>query len=129
MSSQPSTWAPPATRFFCPVSRCDWTHDDPGPVLPAYAADPAALSLAHALEMESVIREHLETHPLIEWARELAKARSEKDAQARGVSLTVAVLLRRLGGHAEITDAELAAEQGTLTREPVPDGFRLTVTG
>jgi hypothetical protein len=115
------------TRLECPIGRCPWTYDDPGPSGTAAFADVAALMTAHAMDVEGVVREHLETHPLIEWARELARVRGEKTAEIRAASATVGVLLRRLGGPAEITNAELAAEQGTLYREPTASGFRLAV--
>jgi hypothetical protein len=82
---------------------------------------------AHAMNMEGIVREHLETHPLIEWAREVMRLRNENERTGRDAGLTVAVLLHRLGGSAEISDADMAAESGTLVREPVMHGFRLAV--
>ena len=116
------------TRMHCPISSCEWHHDDPGPsAAGAFATDPNAVMTAHVMNMEGIVREHLETHPLIEWAREVMRLRNENQQGGRVAGLTVAVLLRRLGGSAEISDADMAAESGTLVREPVMHGFRLAV--
>ena len=78
--------------------------------------------------MEGAVREHLETHPLIEWARELSNVRGEMDRRDRDAALTVKILLRRLGGSAEFAgDADRAAEQGKLICEQTAHGFRLSV--
>lgn len=123
-------WKPPVTRYTCPISVCPWVHDDPGPsTAGAFTSDPAAIAAAHMLGMEGTVREHLETHPLIDWAREIARLREDAARTGRNASTVAVILLRRLGKTAEITDAEMAAEQGTLVREPVPHGFRLTVRG
>ena len=116
------------TRLGCPLGSCDWHHDDPGPsAADAFTMDAGGVAAAHAIAVESIIREHLEAHPLIEWAREVARLRDENQRADRDATLVVTVLLRRLGGSAELHDADLAAASGTLVREPVPDGFRLSL--
>ncbi len=127
-------WQPPVARYECPIGSCTWTHDTAGPDLSegtGETIEEAAFSSvrAHLLRVESVVRDHLETHSLLEWVQEVMRLREDAGRTVRNASLVAVILLRRLGGQAEITDAEAAAEQGTLAREPVPHGFRLTVTG
>jgi len=83
-------------RLHCPIDACPWTHDDPGPGtgadvrLPAVelSAKPGTFAdamaeatyralLAHALGQENVIREHLATHSLEEWVREIMRLRAQ----------------------------------------------------
>lgn len=128
----PATFPGQVTRYGCPIGSCDWTHDDGGPSIPAAyipegLPDPGVVATAHAMNLEGIVREHLETHPLIEWAREVARLRDESQRGSRDAGLVTAVLLHKLGGSAEIDDADLAAESGTLIREPAMHGFRLRV--
>lgn len=60
------------TRYHCPLGACDWAHDDPGPAV-EIDSDPEALALSHAVAIDGIIREHLETHPLEEWAAEVVR--------------------------------------------------------
>lgn len=84
-------------RLHCPLSSCEWTHDrtpgeathtPPGGVSPLRDGPPATLQeaiadaayailLADLLEVESVLREHLETHTLLEWVQEVTRLQSE----------------------------------------------------
>jgi len=85
-------------RLHCPL--CDWTHDrEPPPstmhtfpdgqsplhdgppaTLREAIADAAYATLLHdLLEVEGVIREHLETHTLLEWFTGVMRLRGERD--------------------------------------------------
>jgi hypothetical protein len=118
---------PPGTGLFirCPLSACQWQHDDV-PLVEGTFSDAWEALLAQNVALEDVIRTHLETHTLLEWAREVTRLQTQLEAQARDAPIA-AVLVRRLGGQAPISDAELAAETGTLVREAVPFGFILRV--
>jgi hypothetical protein len=65
----------PTTRTFCPL--CDWHHDSTEPALTMPQSgmsveEHAHQSLtAHYAVLEVVVREHLETHPLIDWAKKV----------------------------------------------------------
>lgn len=69
------------TRYYCPIGACDWWHDAPGPS-PAdgtgTTTDEIVFSAvaSHLAGVEVVIRAHLETHPLEEWAREVTSLRA-----------------------------------------------------
>jgi hypothetical protein len=120
------------TRYECPIGPCPWTHDDPWPdALEGSGAtvEEAAFDamLKHVTRVESAVKAHLETRPLIEWVQEIQRLRAEHWRGDRDARVIAAILLRRLGGSAEIADAEMAAEQGTLFREPTAPGFRLSV--
>lgn len=72
------------TRLTCPVTGCRWTHDDPGPVTNISAVMHAAPEEAakmpltsHWVNLDQVIRDHLGTHSLEDWVRELARLRDE----------------------------------------------------
>jgi hypothetical protein len=83
----------PATiRRNCPLESCDWHHDDPDRLrdpnllagLPevdqaAFAAaggDVAfAILLADYARVETILREHFDTHPLEEWVLEVVRLR------------------------------------------------------
>ncbi len=68
------------TRYHCPIGSCCWAHDAPGP-------DPASGTgttvdeivfstvAGHLAGIEAIVREHLETHSLEEWAREVMRLR------------------------------------------------------
>lgn len=85
-------------RLYCPL--CEWTHeresprstthtfpdghsplhDGPPATLQEAIADAAYATLLHdALQVECVIREHLETHSLLEWFAEVMRLRGERD--------------------------------------------------
>lgn len=119
-----------ATRYECPIGSCEWTRDDPGPdpsegtgETIGQAAENAVR--AYLLRAESAIREHLETHPLLEWAQEVMRLRDQAWRADRDAVLAASVLVRRLGGEVQVSDAELAAAGGRLIREPAPWGFTL----
>lgn len=85
-------------RLYCPL--CEWTHERESPSQTTHAVppdgypplheDPAtfqdavanvayATVLHDALQIECVIREHLETHSLLEWFAEVMRLRGERD--------------------------------------------------
>lgn len=72
----------PTTRYLCPLE-CGWHHDqtDPIPTPPAPGISIAEhaekiLTVEYAAS-ETAVREHLESHPLIEWAREVVRLQHE----------------------------------------------------
>lgn len=89
-------------RLYCPIGSCGWTHDresppqtthtlpdghspvrdGPAATLQEAIADVAYATLLHdALEVEGVVREHLETHTLLEWFTEVMRLRRLLDAK------------------------------------------------
>ncbi len=54
----------------CPIGSCDWAFEDKGAPRPA-ASD------SHARAVNTAIREHLQTHPLEQWAEEVVMLRVE----------------------------------------------------
>ena len=81
-------------RRECPLSTCDWRHDEPdrvrGPNLFNFNdladIDKAAIRaaggdvvfavlLADYTRVEAILREHFETHPLEEWVMEVVRLR------------------------------------------------------
>lgn len=94
-------------RLFCPL--CAWTHDRESPPSTTYTfpdgqsplhdGPPATLQealadaayatlLADALETEGVVRAHLDTHPLLDWVREVMLLRALLDARDKPVACT-----------------------------------------
>ena len=122
------------TRYECPVGPCEWTLDDPGPDPSEGCGDTieevaySALR-AHMLRAEAAIRGHLEDHGLLGLVQEIVRLRAAARLEEQGALAVMAILLRRLGGTAEITGAEIAAESGTVHREPGQFSTRFTVTG
>jgi hypothetical protein len=116
----------PVTRYECPISTCSWTRDDTGISGVIDGEDGIFPAMRkHAALIEAVVREHLETHPLLDWAKEVSRLREQAQRADRDAVLTAAVLVRRLGGEVQVSDAELAAAGGRLVREPAPWGFIL----
>jgi len=120
------------TRYECPIGSCPWTRDDPGPDASEGTGETIEQAAANAvrvylLRAESAIREHLETHSLLEWAQEVMRLRGELDREKRDASAVGASLLRRLGGSAFVSGSELTAASGTLLRTPAANGFVLDV--
>lgn len=76
----------PTMRYQCPLA-CGWTRKQGVPVC-NYALGTTeeivqdALMKSYAAD-EILIREHLETHGLLEWARALQAARDERDRWKR----------------------------------------------
>ncbi|MCF1592393.1 hypothetical protein [Streptomyces muensis] len=56
------------TCFACPLDDCDWHHDEPV----SQPSDPA--------ELETRVREHLESHDLVDFLRSLQTARETTEA-------------------------------------------------
>ena len=126
------------TVYQCPLRTCTWTYADLSPVeqkLWGFFDMPPGIALIQEMAvLEAGVEAHLETHSLLEWVTEIKDLRAELDKatadaqrETRNDLLTVCVLLRKLGGTAVMTDAELAAENGTLVRCPHPLGFGLMV--
>lgn len=118
------------TRYECPIGPCPWTTDDAEIAGggPRYFDSTAAMLADYLQCAEAVIRGHLETHTLLDWATEIQRLHTEHHREEQAALTVTAILLRRLGGSAEVTDAEMAAESGTVHREPGPFSTRLTVT-
>jgi hypothetical protein len=74
------------TRYECPIESCEWVIDSPGPdpfagrgaTIEEAAAD--ALRI-HFTEAEPVLREHLESHTLLEWVQEVMRLRYRQDSR------------------------------------------------
>lgn len=83
---------PGTIRRACPIEACDWHHDDPdrrydpdllsGLPAPDRAAIAAAggdvvfaVLLADHMRVETILREHFETHPLQDWVLEVVRLR------------------------------------------------------
>jgi hypothetical protein len=105
----------PTTRYLCPL--CDWHHDQPEarPTMP-----PPGVSIPEHAEQtlmteytasETVIREHLETHPLIEWARKVASLQRNLAGAKADVQLAMDEWGKSDRHHAEKSVA-MAAERG-----------------
>lgn len=78
VSEYSATWAPPSVRYECPIGECPWTMDHPGPDAAegrGRTIEEIAFSAmrAHLLRAEAALREHLESHSLIEWVREVVR--------------------------------------------------------
>jgi hypothetical protein len=120
----------PVMVYECPLAACPWKGTGPPP-----EQDEAIVSEAdiwrfirdRAMAAEEVVRAHLETHSLLEWAREVAALRGELNREKRDAGIVVGVLLRRLGGSAFIGDSEMTAASGPATRMRVANGFILEV--
>lgn len=65
-------------RHECPIGLCPWIYDDLGPSGLTVDVDQVrSLLLTHASAVESVVRAHLESHPLEEWVREVMRLRKQ----------------------------------------------------
>jgi hypothetical protein len=72
------------TVYYCPLSACGWVHPE-APITPdevavtfgELAADVIGARLA---AVEDAVREHLETHTLLEWVQEITRLRSAVEA-------------------------------------------------
>lgn len=67
------------TRYRCPIGACGWFHDDQGPSV-LIDSDPEALTISHAKAIDDIVRAHLETHSLEEWAQEIGRLRERLTA-------------------------------------------------
>jgi hypothetical protein len=132
------------TVRYCPL--CPWTHNQLPPTereLMELASEPVTTYLRRQYEgIEAELEAHLSTHGLVDWLTEVNRLRAEQDTvrseltrvaaekqrSERHALLTTAILVRKLGGTAQITDAEMAAEDGTLVSIPEMHGRTLTVT-
>lgn len=114
----------PTTRYLCPL--CDWHHDETTPDFSnPDAAHPfvkqtwpsgvdglvAGLAAGQAAVAEAAVKAHLETHPLIEWARALAEERRDRADAARGVEIAMDEWGKSDQRHAKESVA-FAAERG-----------------
>lgn len=74
------------TRFECPIADCPWTYDYPGPAADDHdeqvRVEPeddellmSAVARTIVQRLGGIIREHLETHSLEEWVREVMRLR------------------------------------------------------
>jgi len=138
---------PPAARVvsYCPLSSCSWQHEDPplpdgsGQTTDEIVAD---IMTKHFTALEEIVKAHLETHSLLEWVQEVRRLSDAREGlraevrrlgdenrkmrrEAEDAARTAAVLVRKLGGRAEVGDADLAGGHWTLVREPTAFGFTL----
>ena len=111
--------------YSCPLEACEWTFTE----LPLTEAgierpgDGTAVLLRHVMAAEEEAKAHMETHGIVEWVQEIGRLqRTEQDARR-----VVAVLLRKLGGSAVISEEEQLRERGTLVRSPGLMCFSLTL--
>jgi hypothetical protein len=148
---EPASGFPSGTRVIshCPVSACGWQHEEPPPsfegaeglTVEDLAAD---ATRRHFAALEEVVKAHLETHSPLEWVQEVRRLGGSLDGQRaesrrlaveaararrelQDAVLIAAVLVRKAGGSVAVSDADLAAWDGTLVREPSMDGFTLEV--
>ena len=80
-------WPQGATVYRCPLSGCKWSHTEPRPT--SHAGDGATIEesvtnalRAHFAALEAIVRAHLETHPLAEWAQEVRMLRDQISSSA-----------------------------------------------
>ncbi len=132
--------APGTTLYRCPLCEWSvWSHAEPlsrDDVADALTAPAGTVPRLAAIE--AAAGAHLATHPPIEWVRENARLRDGLAATARDLArherdtvLTIAILVRKLGGRVLVTAGDLLAEDGALVR--IPEGgigeYTLAVTG
>lgn len=126
--------------YHCPLEACEWTHAEPPPGTGITEAPSSPAGNARTLDeaiaestfatfsdwlmgVERVLKAHLKTHSLLEWAEEVGRLqRAEADALR-----VAAILLRKLGGGTTISEEDLVNERGTLVRSPDLGGFSLAV--
>jgi hypothetical protein len=109
---------PGFTRILCPISACDWHHDDPNPdpglgmrqfVMPDaatlaecegdYAAAVGSATRRRDIEqLDAIIRTHVETHSAEEWMREIKQLRGELTAAQSELAATEVDIQRGLSG-------------------------------
>ncbi len=75
------------------------------------------------MPIEVAARAHMETHDLVEWVQEIGRLQRDVTDAHR----IVAILLRKLGGSAVISEADQLHERGTLIRSPGLMCFGLTL--
>jgi len=102
-------------RYVCPLA-CGWTREQGVPVC-NYALGGTtdeivqdALMKSYAAD-EIFIREHLETHALLEWAQALQAARDERDRWRRKAEAEAARLGDLLGAVRERAETVTGEEQ------------------
>jgi hypothetical protein len=82
----------PTTRYLCPLPGCGWHHDEPDLAAedalrftPAPSASTPSESIASMVEqsllgraarVEAAIKQHVETHSVLEWMREVDRLQS-----------------------------------------------------
>ena len=102
----------PTTQYLCPLA-CGWIHDQGAPDFSGVPGSTmeeivfAAIARQHAAD-EIVIREHLETHALLEWVQALQAARDERDRWKRQAEADAA----RLGDLLDAVRERAAATGG-----------------
>lgn len=70
----------PQTIASCPVGSCTWTFDvTPARLDLGSPNDPTMTMSAYWVNSESAIRQHLETHTLLEWVQEVMRLREALD--------------------------------------------------
>jgi hypothetical protein len=78
----------PTTRYLCPLEHCGWHYDQRMPDFSATSGGTTEEIVQTVLKQqyaadEVFIREHLETHALLEWVTALHAARAERDGWKR----------------------------------------------
>ena len=106
MSELPSAEiAMPVTVYECPLAACPWKHADvppSGTTVIASDDDIWRVIRDRLMAAEEVIRTHLETHPLLEWATEVMRLRS----QAAGTVIVNRDDLAEVHGYARHFDVD-----------------------
>jgi hypothetical protein len=101
----PDTLPGGTTLYHCPMPGCTWEHAEipPGP-----GEDPRTLAdVAERLEKtEVVLREHLSSHKLEEWAKALTEANGRLAAIRSAMTSTLPVLRAFASGMAKILSEE-----------------------
>jgi hypothetical protein len=115
----------PTTRYLCPLN-CGWHHDETDPDFsnpdarhPFVAQDwasgidglVAGLVAGQAAVAEAAVKAHLETHPLIEWARKVTSLQRNLAGAEADVQLAMDEWGKSDRHHAEKSVA-MAAERG-----------------
>lgn len=88
------------TRYECPLTGCDWFHDSPDvpsgrwPWKGSIEATVHAVATERVTANEQIIAAHFETHPIVEWARDLQRERERADSAERRLDLFMSVVAR-----------------------------------
>ena len=70
----------------CPIESCAWTFEENAPTRgeERFFDSSAELFAEIAKRADDLIRQHLETHTLLEWVQEVTRLRSELEDERRG---------------------------------------------
>lgn len=71
----------------CPLSSCPWTLEKDGAEPAGHKpriVEPENVAREIAMAADAIIREHLETHALLEWVQEVTRLRAQLEAVTAG---------------------------------------------